>query len=119
MIRIPCPKCRKTSYTGDVESFYSCSYCGFKFSGKHGPDRRRESRAQKLIPLVLSCQDQDFKANTSDISEKGIGIKISGKPSLIIGDVLTLTVSNVSMTAKVMWMKRLSDEVLVGLQKVY
>ena len=117
MLRIPCPKCRKTSYTADVESFYSCSHCGFKFSGKHGPDRRRESRAQKVIPLVLSYEDQDFKASTSDISEKGIGIKITGKPSLMIGDVLTLTVSNVSMTAKVMWMKRLSDEVLAGLQK--
>ena len=119
MLRIPCPKCRKASYTADVESFYSCSYCGFKFSGKHGPDRRRESRAVEVIPLVLSYQDQDFKASTADISEKGIGIKISGKPSILIGDVLTLAISNVSMTAKVMWMKRLSDGDLAGLQKVY
>jgi hypothetical protein len=119
MLRIPCPKCRKTSYTADVESFYSCSYCGFKFSGKHGPDRRRESRAAEVIPLVFSYRDHDFKASTSDISEKGIGIKISGKPSILIGDVLTLTIRNVSMAAKVMWMKRLSDGDLAGLQKVH
>jgi hypothetical protein len=119
MLRIPCPKCRKTSYTSDVESFYSCNYCGFKFSGKFGPDRRRETRVEKVISLVLSCQDQDFEARTSDISEKGIGIKISGRPSIITGDVLNLTVSDLSMAAKVMWIKKLSDGVIAGLQKIY
>jgi len=117
MLRIPCPKCRKTSYTPAVEAFYSCNYCGFKFSGKYGPDRRREYRVGKVIPFVLSYQGQNFEADTSDFSEKGIGVKISGKPSIIIGDILTLTINNLSMEAKVMWIKRLSDGALVGLQK--
>jgi hypothetical protein len=119
MLRIPCPKCRKTSYTSDVESFYSCNYCGFKFSGKHGPDRRQESRIEKVIPLILSYQDQDFEVSTSDISEKGIGIKISGGPSIIIGDVLNLSSSDLSMAAKVMWLKKLSNGAVAGLQKIY
>ncbi len=118
MLRIPCPKCRKTSYTSDVESFYSCNYCGFKFSGKFGPDRRRESRIEKVTPLILSCQDQDIKASIADISERGVQIKISGKPSIIIGDVLNLTVSDHSMAAKVMWIKKLSDGAIAGLQKI-
>ena len=118
MLRIPCPKCHKTSYTSDVESFYSCNYCGFKFSGKFGPDRRRESRIEKVPPLILSCQDQDIKANIADISEGGVRIKISGKPSIIIGDVLNLTISDHSMAAKVMWIKKLSDGAIAGLQKI-
>jgi len=118
MLRIPCPKCRKTSYTSDVESFYSCNYCGFKFSGKFGPDRRRESRIEKVIPLMLSCQDQDVKASISDISEGGVRIQISGKPSIIIGDVLDITVSDYPMAAKVMWIKKLSDGAIAGLRKV-
>ena len=119
MLRIPCPKCRKTSYTSDVESFYSCNYCGFRFSGKYGPDRRRESRAGKVIPFVLSYEDQDFEASTSDISERGICIKISGKPPMIIGDVLNLVISGLPTAAKVMWIKKLSDGALAGLQRVH
>jgi hypothetical protein len=89
------------------------------FSGKHGPDRRRESRMVEVIPLVFSYRDHDFMASTLDMSEKGIGIKISGKSSVLIGDILTITIRNVSMAAKVMWMRRLSDGDLAGLQKVH
>ena len=119
MLRIPCPKCHKISYTPNVESFYLCNYCGSKFSGKYGPDRRRESRIGKVIPFVLSYQGHDFKADTSDFSEKGIGVKISGKPSITIGDILTLNIENLSMKAKVMWIERVSDGALAGLQKDY
>ena len=118
MLRIPCPKCRKTSYTPDIESFYLCNYCGFKFSGKYGPDRRKESRVGKVIPFVFSYQGRDFEADTLDLSEDGLGVKISGKPSIIIGDILTVAINNLSTEAKVMWIKRLSDGALAGLQKI-
>ncbi len=119
MLRITCPKCRKSSYTPDVESFYSCNYCGFRFSGKYGPDRRREARVGKVIPFVLSYQNQDFEASTLDFSEKGMGIKISGKPSIITGDVLDLAIGNLSLTAKVMWIIGLSAGAVAGLEKVH
>jgi len=118
MLRITCPKCRKTSYTPDVESFYSCNYCGFRFSGKHGPDRRRETRVRKVIPFVLSYQNQDFEASTLDFSEKGMGIKISGKPSIATGDVLNLAVGTLSLLAKVMWTRGLPDGAVAGLEKL-
>jgi hypothetical protein len=102
-----------------VESFYSCNYCGFRFSGKYGPDRRREARVGKVIPFVLSYQNQDFEASTLDFSEKGMGIKISGKPSIITGDVLDLAVGNLSLTAKVMWIRGLSAGAVAGLEKVH
>jgi len=119
MLRIPCPKCHKTSYTSDVESFCSCTYCGFIFSGKYGPDRRQESRIEKLIPFVLSYQDRDFEARTSDLSEKGVGIKISDGPPVTIGDVLNLTIGDLSIMVKVMWVRRLSDGALAGLQRLH
>jgi len=118
MLRIPCPKCHKTSYTSDVESFCSCTYCGFIFSGKYGPDRRQESRIEKLIPFVLSYQDRDFEARTSDLSEKGVGINIFGEPPITIGDVLSFTIGDLSLKAKVMWVKKLSDGALAGLLRV-
>jgi hypothetical protein len=119
MLRITCPKCRKTSYTPDVESFYSCNYCGFRFSGKHGPDRRREIRVRKVIPFVLSYQNQDFEASTLDFSEKGMGIKITGKPSIAAGDVLNLAVGNLSLLTRVMWTRGLPDGAVAGLEKVH
>lgn len=67
---------------------------------------------------MLSCQNLDVKASIEDISERGVRIKISGKPPIIIGDVLKLTVSDHSMAAKVMWVKKLSDGAIAGLQKV-
>jgi len=118
MLRIPCPKCRKTSYTSDVESFYTCNFCGFKFSGKHGPDRRRESRIEKVMPLILSFKNQDFEASTSDISDKGMCIKISSRPDIVLGDVVNVTASDFSVEAKVMWVKKLSGGAVAGFQKV-
>jgi hypothetical protein len=118
MLRIPCPKCHKISYTADVESFYSCNHCGFIFSGKYGPDRRQESRTEKAIPLVLSYQNRDFEAHTFDLSEKGVGIKISGRPPIKVGDVLNLIIGDPPIVAKVTWVKKLSDGALAGLRRL-
>jgi len=73
----------------------------------------------KVIPFVLSYQNQDFEASTLDFSEKGMGIKISGKPSIITGDVLDLAIGNLSLTAKVMWIRGLSAGAVAGLEKVH
>jgi uncharacterized Zn finger protein (UPF0148 family) len=71
MLRIPCPKCGKNLYTLDVESFYPCPYCGSVFSGKYGPERRREIRNQKEIPFLLSYKGRNFKASALDFSKRG------------------------------------------------
>jgi hypothetical protein len=118
MLRIPCPKCKESSYTSDVESFKACSFCGFIFSGKFGPDRRVEVRTEKEIPLIFSYKGQNFQGNTFDLSNKGIGIKIYGKPLLTNGEVLKLRLGEINITAKVMWVKRLNDKSLAGLSKL-
>lgn len=118
MLRIPCPKCKESSYISDVETFKACPVCGFVFSGKYGPDRRTESRVEKEIPFTLYYRGQDFEANTLDLSEKGIGIKIYGKPTVSTGDILNLTVGNTHITAKVTWIKRVNNTSLAGLSKL-
>ncbi|MGB9715673.1 MAG: PilZ domain-containing protein [Thermodesulfovibrionales bacterium] len=118
MLRIPCPKCKDISYTSDVESFKPCPVCGFIFSGKYGPDRRTELRVEREVPFIFSFRGQDFKANTIDFSEKGIGIKIHGKTSVTIGDVLSFTVEDRKITAKVTWVKRVNDNSLAGLSRL-
>ena len=118
MLRIPCPKCKESSYTSDVESFYSCPICGFIFSGKHGPDRRGESRIEKEISFVFSYKGKNFEARTIDFSQRGVGIKIHGRPPVATGNVLTLTVGDLCIIAKVTWVKRLTDKSLAGLAKL-
>jgi hypothetical protein len=118
MLRIPCPKCKDSSYTSDVESYNTCPICGFVFSGKYGSDRRSELRIEKEIPFVFSYKGQEFEARTFDFSQKGVGIKIHGGPPLSTGDALTLTVGDLCIIAKVKWVKRLTDKSLAGLAKL-
>jgi len=118
MLRIPCPKCHKTIYSSDVETFHPCPYCGFIFSGKYGAERRRDRRTKKGISFLLSFKGQNFKGRTVDLSGTGIGIKILGKPPVAEGDVLALSIADTSMNAKVMWVKKLPDKSLAGLQRI-
>jgi len=118
MLRIPCPKCRKTSYTSDVESFRPCPYCGHIFSGKYGPDKRCETRIEQKIPFTLSYKGHEFEATTVDFSEKGLGIKIFAEAPIAMGDILNPTIEDLPILAKVVWVKNLPDQALAGLQRV-
>lgn len=118
MLRIPCPECEHLSYTKGVEYFNPCIFCGFVFSGKYGPSRRSEPRVEQEIPFSLSYQGQDFEATTSDLSEKGLGIKILGEPPIEAGDILNLMIGDLSIVAKVMWVKKVTDQVLAGLSRL-
>jgi uncharacterized Zn finger protein (UPF0148 family) len=118
MLRIPCPKCKESSFTSDVESFNSCPICGFKFSGKHGPDRRSETRIKKEIPFVLTHKGKDHEATTSDFSEGGIGIEIFGEIPVTKDDVLNLAIGENCITARAMWVKKIPHKSLAGLSKL-
>ena len=118
MLRIPCPKCKESSYTSDVESFKSCTVCGFIFSGKHGPEKRSEARIEKEIPFIFSHRGKDYEATTSDFSAGGIGIEIFGEIPITKDDVLTLTIRELCITARVMWIKKIPHKSLAGLSKL-
>jgi hypothetical protein len=118
MLRIPCPKCHKIIYASEVETFHPCPYCGFIFSGKYGPEKRREKRTPQKSSFLFSFQGESLEASTTDLSKNGIGIQISGKPSISEGDVLKLPISDASVDAKIMWVKKDPDKSLAGLQKI-
>jgi ribosomal protein S27E len=118
MLRIPCPKCGTYVFISDAGSFIPCPQCGAIFSGKHGPDKRKEPRIPKKINFSLSLDGRTYKASTSDLSAGGVGIKVFGRPPLARGEILTLPIGRPIMQAKVMWVKRLPDQSLAGLQKV-
>jgi len=118
MLRIPCPKCRKTIYASDVETFIPCPYCGFIFSGKYGPEKRREKRAPKKISFLFSFQGRSLEASTLDLSKNGVRIQIFGKPSISKGDILNLPIGDPPMNAEIMWVKKLPDKSLAGLQRI-
>ena len=118
MLRIPCPKCRKAHYASDVETFHPCPYCGFIFSGKYGPEKRLEKRTHKKIPFLFSFQRRSFEASTLDLSKSGVGIQIFGKPPISKGDVLNLPIGAPPVDARIVWLKKLPDKSLAGLQKI-
>lgn len=118
MLRLTCPECRKDSYSADVESFGSCPYCGFVFSGKYGAEKREEERIEREIPFVFSYQGQNLKASTFDLSKNGLGIKISGEPPVATGDIIDLFIKDLQIRAKVMWVRKLPDESMAGVMWV-
>jgi hypothetical protein len=118
MLKIFCPKCRKSTYTPDVESFNSCPHCGFVFSGKHGSDRRREPRVERQIPFDFSHEERNFKASTIDLSDRGVGIEVYGEVSIEEGDILTLTIEDTTIRAKIMWVAKLPNKARAGLEKL-
>lgn len=84
----------------------------------YAPDRRREHRVKNEIPFDFSYQERHFAANTIDLSEKGLCIKISGDISVDAGSALDLSIGDLRLKAKAVWMKRLPDKFLIGLQKL-
>ena len=118
MLRIPCPKCGTYVFISDAGSFIPCPQCGAVFSGKHGPDKRKEPRVWEKINFPLSLEGRTYKASVSSLSAGGVGIKVFGRPPLAQGTLLTLPIGRPFIQARVMWVKQLSDQSLAGLQKV-
>lgn len=67
---------------------------------------------------MVSFKGRNFKGRTVDLSSTGLGVKILGKPPVAEGDVLALAIADTSMSAKVMWVKKLPDKSLAGLQRI-
>jgi len=118
MLRIPCPKCGNYVFISDGGSFIPCPRCGGYFSGKHGPEKRKEPRIPGKIKFSLSLDGRPYKASTSDLSEGGVRIQVSGRPPLTPKMVLTLSIKKPTIQGKVIWVKRLPDQSLAGLQKI-
>jgi len=102
-LRLTCPGCSKDSYSPSAESFKPCPYCGLLFSGKHGSEKRSDVRQRKEIPFLFSYKGKNLEASTVNLSEKGLSVKIFGRPSLPVGDVMELRLGDSVVKAQVLW----------------
>jgi hypothetical protein len=118
MLRVPCPKCKEISYTPDVEDFFPCPQCGLFFSGRYGQDRRREPRRAVDFRFNLLFRGQIFSAKTFDVSPKGVGIEISGKPDLAKSDILPLKLKKFGISsARIVWLESSAQKFVAGMEK--
>ena len=118
MFKQICPKCGKDSYSADEEYFSPCPYCGFRFSGKYGSDRRREERVKKEVAIVLAFQGQNLEAKSTDFSKEGLSVNIFGEPPFAVGETIDLSTVDLQIKAKVIWVNILPDRSMVGLQRL-
>ena len=115
MLRINCPTCGQYTYFASVENFHPCNFCGKIFSGKHGPEKRKEPRDKRQIPFYLMWRGRPVKAQTFDCSQQGLGIEVSKPLSLTIGHTLTFIIEEVSRVGKVAWINNFPQKVVAGL----
>jgi hypothetical protein len=108
LIRLECPNCKKDSYTASVHAFRPCPYCGIKFSGKYGLEKRVNYRFEKKIPLIL-LNGKKYKALTLNISDNGIGVKLPEKIAIKKGDIINLIIGSSVVKAKVIWINYNSE----------
>ncbi len=81
-------------------------------------NQRRDTRTQKEIPFVFSHDGQFLQASTINISEGGLCIKIYGRISRPIGDILNFSVSGSNLKTRILWSSGNSDTFItvMGLQ---
>jgi predicted transcriptional regulator len=107
----------KRQIIGRPTLLYKLTEKAFCFSRK-ASDRRREERIKKNIFVVLDYQGQHLEAESTDFSKKGLGITIFGETPLAAGETVMLTTSYLRIKAKVIWMNKLIDQSLIGLQRI-
>jgi hypothetical protein len=112
--------CNRDTYESAVETFKPCPYCGILFSGLHGRNKRGGTRIKKEISFVFPNNGQVLEARTINISERGLCIKIYGRISLSIGDILNLSVNGANVRAQIVWVNDNPDAfvTVLGLQSL-
>jgi hypothetical protein len=115
MLRINCPHCGQYSYTAAVESFLPCNFCGKIFSGKHGPEKRKEPREKRQTLFYFIWRGRPVKAQTFDCSEQGLGIEVFKPLPLTVGQTLNFTMEEVPRKGKVTWVNIFPQKVVAGL----
>jgi len=120
ILRLTCPMCNRDAYESSVEAFKPCPYCGILFSGLHGRNKRGEARIKKEIPFVFTNNGQALEALTINISERGLCIKIYGRISFSLGDILKLSVNGANVRARIVWANDNPDSfvTVLGLQSL-
>ena len=103
LLRLTCPECHRDSYSSSVETSKPCPYCGIIFSGKYGRERRHEERTNKEIAFILAYKGQNLEASTINYSHEGMSIKIFGKATLPVGEIIELNIGNTVLKTQIAW----------------
>ncbi len=115
MLRINCPACGQYTYSASVEAFSPCSYCGKIFSGKYGPEKRREHREKRQILFNFIWRGRPVEAQTFDCSHRGLGIEVFKPLPLTVGQSLNFTLEELPRAGKVAWINNFPHKVVAGL----
>jgi hypothetical protein len=118
MFKHVCPECGKNSYSADETCFSACPYCRCRFSGTYGPDRRRGERFTINTDISVRHHERLLQATLTDLSETGLGVKIFGETPFASGESVELSTGSIHIKAMVMWMTKLNDESVAGLQRL-
>ncbi len=104
MINIKCRRCGSEFYTASPESIKKCPYCSFDLQTS-APIRRKEERAEIKKNCVLVKGALRLNATATDISEKGVGIRINDAAPFNIDDTIHVIIEDLDIdsVAKVVW----------------
>jgi hypothetical protein len=58
----------------------------------------------KEIPFVLMYKGQNLEASTINYSREGMNIKIFGKPSLPVGEIMELNIGDSVLKTQIAWL---------------
>lgn len=117
MIRIPCPRCGKFSYTEIIESSITCGECGTDYSSFPGRVCRKEPRKPANIPFRMQSNGQDLRGKILNLSTTGVGVKIFKRCSTKEEDCELITKDGI-IFAKNVWCRQYPDFSLMGLKKI-
>ena len=113
-----CPECRGISYSANNRFFSVCPYRGTRFSGLYGLNRRTEERIQLEQNCSLICKERYFSAVIRDMSEKGLSLNVTGDLPVETNDVINITISDTSVSGKIMWINKANDQLKIGIQRI-
>jgi len=76
------------------------------FSSIYENEKRNEVRIKKEIPFVFIFNKRKLNASTVDFSKNGLGLKISDKIPLQVGNIMQLKVRDSDVKAQARWVDR-------------
>lgn len=113
MINIKCRRCGSEFYTASPESIKKCPYCSFDLQAS-SPVRRKEERAEIKKNCVLVKGALRLNATATDISQKGVGIRINDAAPFSIDDTIHVIIEDLDIdsVAKVVWINMEKESVI-------
>jgi len=107
MLNIECRRCGSRFYSASPESIKKCPYCSFDLHASE-PVRRQEERAEIKKDCLLVKGALSLAATATDISQKGVGIRIHKAAPINIDDSIHIVIEelDIDSDARVVWIKQ-------------